>query len=178
MSFFERLFARLRVGGLSFYFVWADDCVAAASGRRNRACSLRDIFSALRARRLFFNLVWAACAAGGRWGPVRGCRPSEAPSALPPDDPAGLAVYFHSHGSAFKGLPYPTIPRGLRGFCSGSFLAPLGDLPARRAMPSPAFTLNDRPARVSHWLLGVSDTAIIVVEKHVAAKEFARHVFR
>ena len=67
------------------------------------ACSLRDIFSALRARRLFFNLVWAACAAGGRWGPVRGCRPSEAPSALPPDDPAGFVVY-------------PTLPRtGLQG---------------------------------------------------------------
>jgi len=33
---------------------------------------------------------------------------------------------------------------GLRGFCSGSFLASLGDLPARRAMPSCAFALNKR----------------------------------
>ena len=104
--------------------------------KKSRACPLRGGLCALWARGLFFVLVWAACAAGGRWGPVRGCRPSEAPSALPPDDPAGLAVYFHSHGSAFKGLPYPTIPRGLRGFCSGSFLAALGDLPPRRAMPS------------------------------------------
>ena len=83
-----------------------------------------------------FYVVWAACAAGGRWGPVRGCRPSEAPSALPPDDPAGLVVYLHSHGLAFKGFPTSNIPRGLRGFCCGSFLAALGDLPPRRAMPS------------------------------------------
>ena len=78
----------------------------------------------------------AACAAGGRWGPVRGCRPSEAPSALPPDDPAGLVVSLHSHGLAPKGFPTSVIARGLRGLCSGSFLAPLGDLPPRRAMPS------------------------------------------
>ena len=93
----------------------------------------------------FFGGAWAACAAGGRWGPVRGCRPSEAPSALPPDDPAGLVVSFHSHGLARKGFPYPTIPRGLRGCRCGSFLATLGDLPARRAMPVCACALNTRP---------------------------------
>ena len=49
-----------------------------------------------------FSAVLAA-SGGGRWGPVRGCRPSEAPSALPPDDPAGFVVY-------------PTLPRtGLQG---------------------------------------------------------------
>ena len=54
-------------------------------------------------------------------GPVRGCRPSEAPSALPPDDPAGIFVYLHSHGLAFKGFPNSTVSRGLRGLCFGSF---------------------------------------------------------
>ena len=114
---------------------------------------------------LFLFVVLAAYAAGGKAGPVMGLRPLLGPPCIPPEAPR-------------LGFPVSAIPRGLRGFCSGSFLAALGDLPARRAMPSPAFTLNDRPARVSHWLLGVSDTAIIVVEKHVAAKEFARHVFR
>ena len=80
---------------------------------------------------------------GGRQrGPVRGCRPSEAPSALPPDDPAGFVVYPHSHGLALRGFPYSTIHRGLRGIGSGSFLAALGDLPARREMPAHAFALN------------------------------------
>ena len=92
-------------------------------------------FCTLRVRGLFFILIWAA-SGGGRWGPVRGCRPSEAPSALPPDDPAGLVVSLHSHGLAPKGFPTSVIARGLRGLCSGSFLAPLGDLPPRRAMPS------------------------------------------
>ena len=84
------------------------------------------------------------------WPPARraaegaclGLRPSEAPSALPPDDPAGAFVYPHSHGLALRGFPYSTIPRGLHGFGSGSFLAALGDLPARRAMPAHAFALN------------------------------------
>ena len=95
-----------------------------------------------------FSAVLAA-SGGGRWGPVRGCRPSEAPSALPPDDPAGLVVYPHSHGLALKGFPSPNIPRGLRGFCSGSFLASFGDLPARRAMPPRAFALSERPGGVN-----------------------------
>ena len=85
-----------------------------------------------------FSAVLAA-SGGGRWGPVRGCRPSEAPSALPPDDPAGLVAYLHSHGLALRGFPYAVIPRGLRGLRSGSFLAALGDLPTRRAMPAHAF---------------------------------------
>ena len=88
-----------------------------------------------------------ATSGGGRWGPVRGCRPSEAPSALPPDDPAGLVVNLHSHGLALKGFPYALTPRGLRGFCSGSFLASLGDLPARRAMPEYAFALKGGAAK-------------------------------
>ena len=91
-----------------------------------------------------------AASGGGRWGPVRGCRPSEAPSALPPDDPAGLVAYLHSHGVALRGFPYAVIPRGLRGLRSGSFLAALGDLPARRAMPTCDFALSDKLARASH----------------------------
>ena len=113
-------------------------------GQEGRACPLRGGFCALRVRVLSFSLIWAA-SGGGRWGPVRGCRPSEAPSALPPDDPAGLVAYLHSHGLALRGFPYAVIPRGLRGFCSGSFLATLGDLPARRAMPACTSALNARP---------------------------------
>ena len=117
--------------------------------KKGRACPLRGGACALRARGFSFSLIWAA-SGGGRWGPVRGCRPSEAPSALPPDDPAGLVASLHSHGLALNGFPYARIPRGLRGFCSGSFLASLGDLPARRAMPEYAFALNGGPAKMSH----------------------------
>ena len=102
-------------------------------------------------------------------GPVRGCRPSEAPSALPPDDPAGLVAYLHSHGVALRGFPYAVIPRGLRGFCSGSFLAALGDLPPRRAMPACAFALDERPG-ASGWLYGVSEMTVIVGERLVVVR--------
>ena len=105
-----------------------------------------------------FYVLLAACAAGGKAGPVMGLRPSEAPSALPPDDPAGLVVYPNSHGLALKGFPHPTIPRGLRGFRSGSFLATLGDLPTRRAMPACAFALHEGQ-RASRWLWKVSGMA-------------------
>ena len=116
------------------------------SRQKSRACPSRDGFCTLRVQGLFSFLVWAA-SGGGRWGPVRGCRPSEAPSALPPDDPAGLVVHLHSHGLAPEGFPYSTIPRGLRGFCSGSFLAALGDLPPRRAMPAYDLALNEGARR-------------------------------
>ena len=97
-----------------------------------------------------FYVVWAACAAGGRWGPVRGCRPSEAPSALPPDDPAGPSIFHQSPR-------FPTAPAtGRFHWLSNShqsaraarlLLRELpslrsGDLPARRAIPSPAFALH------------------------------------
>ena len=94
--------------------------------------------------------VVLAASGGGRWGPVRGCRPSEAPSALPPDDPAGLVAYLYSHGFALRGFPYAVIPRGLRGLRSGSFLASLGDLPPRRAMPAHAFALHGKLTKMSH----------------------------
>ena len=96
-----------------------------------------------------------AGADGGLLGAARHNPLGEAPSALPPDDPAGLVVYSHSHGLAPEGFPYSTIPRGLRGFCFGSFLAALGDLPPRRAMPSCAFALNGKSG-ASGWLQKVS----------------------
>ena len=77
-----------------------------------------------------FYVVWAA-SGGGKAGPVMGLRPLLGPPCIPPEAPRW-------------GFPVSTIPRGLRGFCSGSFLASLGDLPARRAMPARAFTLNER----------------------------------
>ena len=60
-----------------------------------------------------------------------GLRPLLGPPCIPPEAPRW-------------GFPVSTIPRGLRGFCSGSFLASLGDLPARRAMPAYAFALNEK----------------------------------
>ena len=122
---------------------------ADALKKKSRVYPLRDGFCALWAQGLFFYVIWAA-SGGGRWGPVRGCRPSEAPSALPPDDPAGLVAYLHSHGVALRGFPYAVIPRGLRGLRSGSFLASLGDLPPRRAMPSHAFALHGKLPQMSH----------------------------
>ena len=62
-----------------------------------------------------------------------------APPCIPPEAPR-------------LGFPISVIPRGLRGPCCGSFLALLGDLPARRAMPACGFILNERLERASHWL--------------------------
>ena len=42
------------------------------------------------------------------------------------------------------GFPSSVTVRGLRVFCCGSFLASLGDLPSRRAMPSAAFVLHEK----------------------------------
>ena len=73
--------------------------------------------------------VLAACAACGKAGPVMGLRPLLSPPCIPPEAPRW-------------GFPASDISRGLRGCCSGSFLAPLGDLPARRAMPACDFALH------------------------------------
>ncbi len=80
--------------------------------------------------------------AGARRGRLWGCAPFSAPLASPPKHPAGLVASPHSHGLALKGFPNFAVPRGLRGFRCGSFLAALGDLPARRAMPVGGFALN------------------------------------
>ena len=60
-----------------------------------------------------------------------GLRPLLGPPCIPPEAPR-------------LGFPVSDIPRGLRGFCSGSFLAALGDLPARRAMPAGGIALDER----------------------------------
>ena len=90
-----------------------------------------------------FSVVLAACAACGKAGPVMGLRPLLGPPCIPPEAPRW-------------GFPTSDILRGLRGFRCGSFLASLGDLPARRAMPAFAFALDERPG-ASGWLYGVSD---------------------
>ncbi len=110
--------------GLFFNLVWA----ACAAGGRKKACSSKRSFfgpAGTEACSLFF--IWAACAASGRWGPVRGCRPSEAPSALPPDDPAGLSIFRQPSRPhqrplwpALLGFPNFTSLRGLRVLCCGS----------------------------------------------------------
>jgi len=97
---------------------------------------LRGGLCALRARGPFLLVVWAA-SGEGKAGPVMGLRPLLGPPCIPPEAPRW-------------GFPLSNIPRGLRGFCSGSFLAALGDLPARRAMPVCGFALSERPGGV--WL--------------------------
>ena len=94
------------------------------------ACPSRGETSALRARGFSIFVVWGACAAGGRWGPVRGCAPPRPP--------------LHSPRTTPLGFPSSVTVRGLRVFCCGSFLASLGDLPSRRAMPSAAFVLHEK----------------------------------
>ena len=91
---------------------------------------------------LLFGPPARRAADGGLLGAAAPPRP---PLHSPRTTPLGLSYIPHSHGLAFKGLPYPSVPRGLRGFCSGSFLAALGDLPARRAMPACASALYARP---------------------------------
>ena len=102
--------------------------------KQSRVCPLRISFCALRARGLFFILVWAASGVG-KAGPVMGLRPLLGPPCIPPEAPR-------------LGFPVSVIPRGLRGFCSGSFLAALGDLPPRRAMPACAFALREKPKAI------------------------------
>jgi hypothetical protein len=66
---------------------------------------LRGGLCALRARGLFFILVWAA-SGGGRWGPRGAARHNpfgEAPSALPPDDPAEFVVHPTLLRTSLKG---------------------------------------------------------------------------
>ena len=150
LGLWDKIFVALRARGLFRCSLFGPPARRAAGGGGEGLSFGMRFLSACGRGAFLLLFIWAACAAGGRWGPVRGCRPSEAPSALPPDDPAGLVVYSHSHGLAPEGFPYSTIPRGLRGFCFGSFLAALGDLPARRAMPACAFALNERTGDV--WL--------------------------
>ena len=76
----------------------------------------------------FISVAWAA-SGEGKAGPVMGLRPLLGPPCIPPEAPR-------------LGFPVSDIPRGLRGFRSGSFLASLGDLPARRAMPVCALAVH------------------------------------
>ena len=85
-----------------------------------------------------------------------GLRPLLGPPCIPPEAPR-------------LGFPVSDIPRGLRGFCSGSFLAALGDLPARRAMPAFVVALDERPG-ASGWLYGVSEMTVIVGERLVVVR--------
>ena len=82
-------------------------------------------------------LLFGPPPAGAEGACEGGCAPWRGPLCTPP-------VYPQS-------FPITADWRGLRGFCSGSFLAPLGDLPARRAMPACTFALNERSAKVPHY---------------------------
>ena len=77
----------------------------------------------------YFYLLFGPPPAWARRGRLWGCAPFSAPLASPPEAPP-------------CSFPVSAISRGLRGFRFGSFLVVLGDLPARRAMPSVAFALD------------------------------------
>ncbi|MBB5144037.1 hypothetical protein HNQ38_002145 [Desulfovibrio intestinalis] len=83
------------------------------------ACSLKGECCALRARRLFLPLVWPPTRRRQK-GPVRGCRPSEAPSALPLDDPAGLSYISTSSNKPSRAFQIPSFREGCAAFASGA----------------------------------------------------------
>ena len=87
-----------------------------------------------------------------------GLRPLLGPPCIPPEAPRW-------------GFPASDILRGLRGFRSGSFLAALGDLPARRAMPASTFSLNGRLVR--RGLYVVSETTAGCYGKSRCGEGFA-----
>ena len=113
--------------------------------KKGKACPSRCGLCALRARELSLFFIWAACAAGGKAGPVMGLRPLLGPPCIPPEAPRW-------------GFPASDISRGLRGCRSGSFLATLGDLPARHAMPARAFALTEGVV-ASCWMVWSSGMA-------------------
>ena len=135
-----RLFVPCGHGGLFFYLVWAAYAAKMRlpanrrlhNGRLGKGKGLSfgmRLFVPCGHGGLFFYLVWAAYAARGKAGPVMGLRPLLGPPCIPPEAPP------------FR-FSITICLRGLRVFCSGSFLAALGDLPARRATPSFAFALT------------------------------------
>ena|GEM_PF-6171624 len=89
---------------------------AARAGREG--FFLRTVGSRPAGRKLSIVVLLAACAAGGRWGPVRGCAPPRPP--------------LHSPRTTPRGFPASIILRGLRVFCSGSF-PPFGRVISLRA---------------------------------------------
>ena len=61
-----------------------------AEGNKAGPVLCERVFVPCGARGLFFIFVWAACAAGGRWGPVRGCQTQSfwrGPLCTPPGRP-------------------------------------------------------------------------------------------
>ena len=89
-----------------------------------------------------FMLIWPP-PAGADGGLLGAAAPPRPPLHSPRTTPLGLVVYPRFHGLALKGFPVSDTWRGLRGFCSGSFLATLGDLPARHAMPACDLALSE-----------------------------------
>ena len=166
----EGIFIALRARGLFRCSLFGPPARRAAGGGGEGLSFGMRFLSACGRGAFLLLFIWAACAAGGRWGPVRGCRPSEAPSALPPDDPAGLSIshqpskpHLHSLRPILLGFPGPTsrqvpsvltpnYPTRFSSFRQPARAARLllrelpslrsGDLPARRAIPSPAFALH------------------------------------
>ena len=99
-----------------------------AAGEGKRACPLGQDLCRPAGTGLILWFLFGPPARRAARGPVRGCRPSEAPSALPPDDPAGFSIshrpskpHQHSLRPILLGFPTSVSPRGLRAFCCGSF---------------------------------------------------------
>ena len=149
-----KMWASLRVGGRSLFLYLG--CLSGVPARR--AGSLRRRRFKIKKQGLSFER-WFLCPAGTAaflfvlFGPparraadgglLGAAAPPRPPLHSPRTTPLGLVVYPHSHGLALKGFPVSDTWRGLRGFCSGSFLATLGDLPARHAMPACDLALSE-----------------------------------
>ena len=129
----EGIFIALRARGLFRCSLFGPPARRAAGGGGEGLSFGMRFLSACGRGAFLLLFIWAACAAGGRWGPVRGCRPSEAPSALPPDDPAGLSIFHQSSGLlcthfgqscwAFQLLP---ACEGCASFAAGASLPSVG----------------------------------------------------
>ena len=108
-------------------------CTAGGKARLSRSWSLSGMFCALQARGLFL-----FCCLGRLRRGQGGAGYGAAPPSRPP---------LHPPRSTPWGFPVIAGRRGPRGYCCGSFLAALGDLPPRRATPAHTFALNMRPRR-------------------------------
>ena len=98
-------------------------------GREKRDVVFARMIRALRAQKLFFALYLGRLRGGRQGGAGYGASPPSRPPLHPPR-------------STPLRISKTLFLRGLRGLCCGSFLASLGDLPPRRAMPSCAFALR------------------------------------
>ncbi len=107
---------RLRGGGCACA---ARDCAVRRNGKWEGLAIATGFLSPCGHGGFSLFVVWAACAAGGKAGPVMGLRPLLGPPCIPPEAPR---VRFS----------ITLWQRGLRGLCFGSF-PPFGRVISLRA---------------------------------------------